>query len=140
MLMIPAPSANVVVPSGTRMNFFSVFVTLGVTAVGGLGLLLAGSVAAVVVAGVIGLLLGMAPQVAKQWERAVVLRLGRFDGLRGAAAEVICILRRTMRRGVSSVMVAARRTPSPSGSRGSAAQLLMQPRPGQLPLALDRAR
>ena len=42
MLMIPAPSANVVVPSGTRMNFFSVFVTLGVTAVGGLGLLLAG--------------------------------------------------------------------------------------------------
>lgn len=89
MLMIPAPSANVVVPSGTRMNFFSVFVTLGVTAVGGLGLLLAGSVAAVVVAGVIGLLLGMAPQVAKQWERAVVLRLGRFDGLRGAAAEVI---------------------------------------------------
>ena len=46
----------------------------------------------------------------------------------------------TSRHGVSSVMVAARRTPSPSGSRGSAAQLLMQPRPGQLPLALDRAR
>ena len=32
---------------------------------------------------VLGLLLGMAPQVAQQWERAVVLRMGRFIGLRG---------------------------------------------------------
>jgi len=31
----------------------------------------------------IGLVLMQAPRVAKQWERAVVLRLGRFTGLRG---------------------------------------------------------
>ena len=83
MLMIPAPSTNVVVPSGTRVNFLSVVMTLGVTAVGGLGLLLAGSIPVAVAAGVVGLLAGMAPQVAQQWERAVVLRMGRFAGLRG---------------------------------------------------------
>ncbi len=31
----------------------------------------------------IGLTLALAPRVAKQWERAVVLRLGRYVGLRG---------------------------------------------------------
>src|SRR4029078_8281542 len=83
MVMLPVPMSNSVVPSGTRVNFLSVLVMLGVTAVGGLGLLLAGSVGAMVGAVVLGLLLGMAPQVAQQWERAVVLRLGRFIGLRG---------------------------------------------------------
>ena len=83
MLMVPAPGSYPVVPGGTRVNFLSVLVTLGVTAVGGLGLLLAGSIASLVAAGVLGLLVGMSPQVAKHWERAVVLRMGRFDGLRG---------------------------------------------------------
>ena len=32
---------------------------------------------------VLGLLVAQSPQVAQQWERAVVLRLGRFVGLRG---------------------------------------------------------
>jgi regulator of protease activity HflC (stomatin/prohibitin superfamily) len=32
---------------------------------------------------VVGLMLMQSPRVAKQWERAVVLRLGRFTGLRG---------------------------------------------------------
>jgi regulator of protease activity HflC (stomatin/prohibitin superfamily) len=36
------------------------------------------------IAGVIlGLLLAQAPKVAKQWEKAVVLKLGRYDGIRG---------------------------------------------------------
>ena len=83
MLTIPAPSTNVVVPGGARVNFLSVVMTLGVTAVGGLGLLLAGSIPVAVAAVVVGLLAGMAPQVAQQWERAVVLRMGRFAGLRG---------------------------------------------------------
>src|SRR5215203_1335380 len=83
MVMLPVPMSNQVVPSGTRVNFLSVLVMLGVTAVGGLGLLLAGSITSIIGAAVLGLLLGMAPQVAQQWERAVVLRLGRFIGLRG---------------------------------------------------------
>src|SRR5262245_41570298 len=32
---------------------------------------------------VVGWLLALAPQVARQWERGVVLRLGRYIGLRG---------------------------------------------------------
>src|SRR6476620_1887261 len=83
MAMLPVPVWNQVVPSGPRVNFLSVLVMLGVTAVGALGLLLAGSIASIVGAAVLGLLLGMAPQVAQQWERAVVLRMGRFIGLRG---------------------------------------------------------
>jgi regulator of protease activity HflC (stomatin/prohibitin superfamily) len=36
------------------------------------------------IAGIIlGLLLAQAPKIARQWERAVVLRLGRYVGLRG---------------------------------------------------------
>ena len=83
MLTVPAPASTSVVPSGTRVNFLSAVLTLGVVAVGGVGLLVAHSVAAVVTAAVLGLVAGMAPQVAQQWERAVVLRMGRFDGLRG---------------------------------------------------------
>jgi regulator of protease activity HflC (stomatin/prohibitin superfamily) len=33
--------------------------------------------------GVVGLIAAMSPRIAKQWERAIVLRLGRFVGLRG---------------------------------------------------------
>ena len=83
MLTVPAPVSTSVVPSGTRVNFLSAVLTLGVAAVGGVGLLLAHSVAAIVTGAVLGLVAGMAPQVAQQWERAVVLRMGRFDGLRG---------------------------------------------------------
>ena len=83
MLTVPAPISTSVVPSGTRVNFLSAVLALGVVAVGGVGLLVAHSVAAIVTAAVLGLIAGMAPQVAQQWERAVVLRMGRFDGLRG---------------------------------------------------------
>jgi hypothetical protein len=37
----------------------------------------------VIVGLILGLLLAQAPKVARQWERAVVLRLGRYVGLRG---------------------------------------------------------
>ena len=83
MLMVPAQNNNLEVPGGTRVNFVSVLLTLSLTVVGGVGLLLAHSVVAIVAGAVLGLLMGMAPQVAKQWERAVVLRMGRFAGLRG---------------------------------------------------------
>jgi regulator of protease activity HflC (stomatin/prohibitin superfamily) len=33
--------------------------------------------------GIVGLVAAMSPRIAKQWERAIVLRLGRFVGLRG---------------------------------------------------------
>ena len=54
--------------------------------IGGIGLVLTtatGSPAWVVTAAVIGVLAALSPRVAQQWERAVVLRLGRFVGLKG---------------------------------------------------------
>lgn len=71
------------VPSGGRVNFLSLLLGLGLGGIGLAALLVLNSVAALVVFGVLGVLSGMSPQVAKQWERAVVLRLGHFVGLRG---------------------------------------------------------
>ena len=54
--------------------------------IAGIGLVLTtatGSPAWVVTAAVIGVLAALSPRVAQQWERAVVLRLGRFVGLKG---------------------------------------------------------
>jgi regulator of protease activity HflC (stomatin/prohibitin superfamily) len=57
---------------------------LGTTAIGG-GLLLAGLAApfAAAAGAVAGLLLGSSIKFTDQWEKAVVLRLGRYQGLRG---------------------------------------------------------
>jgi regulator of protease activity HflC (stomatin/prohibitin superfamily) len=76
-------SSTALVQSGARMNFLSALLGLGFVGAGGLALMLAHSVAGMVAGSVLGLLAGMMPQVANQWERAVVLRMGRFDGLRG---------------------------------------------------------
>jgi regulator of protease activity HflC (stomatin/prohibitin superfamily) len=69
-------------PTGARVNFVSVLIALSFAGVGALAFL-AGSIAGLIAGGVLGLLAGSAPQVAKQWERAVILRLGRYRGLRG---------------------------------------------------------
>jgi hypothetical protein len=45
--------------------------------------------APVVVGALVGLYLAFAVKVADQWEKAVVVRLGRYRGLRGPAAFVI---------------------------------------------------
>ena len=37
----------------------------------------------IIVGVVVGLILMLSPRIARQWERAVVLRLGKYDGLRG---------------------------------------------------------
>src|ERR1041385_6842199 len=37
----------------------------------------------IIVGVLLGLLLAQAPKIARQWERAVVLRLGKYVGLRG---------------------------------------------------------
>ncbi|MCC7008952.1 MAG: slipin family protein [Acidobacteria bacterium] len=52
-------------------------------AAGGAWSLAAGTPLPILVFAALGLVLMQSPQVASQWERAVVLRLGRFVGLRG---------------------------------------------------------
>jgi len=66
-----------------RMNVVSIFVVL-VCVVAGLALTIAMQNPLPLIASVLlGLVLAQSPKVAKQWEKAVLLRLGRFIGLRG---------------------------------------------------------
>ena len=70
-------------PSGARMNFISVLLALGLIGLGVLSLVSMHSIVGLGFGVGLGILTGMMPQVAKQWERAVVLRLGHYRGLRG---------------------------------------------------------
>ena len=65
------------------INVIAVAMLAGAIAVGGAASAATGSIVPVVVAGVIGLLAMPAPRIAQQWERAIVLRFGRYVGLRG---------------------------------------------------------
>src|ERR1700736_2839508 len=70
--------------SGPRANVIAIAVLLGCLAIGTAGLITTGSPIPLIVMAVIGVVLMQAPRIAQQWERAVVLRLGRFVGLRGS--------------------------------------------------------
>jgi regulator of protease activity HflC (stomatin/prohibitin superfamily) len=70
-------------PKGARANVVAVLFAAAPAALGLFALFHFGSVAGLVAGAGAGLIAGIAPQVAKQWERAVVLRLGRYRGLRG---------------------------------------------------------
>ena len=70
-------------PAGLRANFVSVALLLGFAGLGAWTLLSLNSVAGAIAGGALAILTGMMPQVARQWERVVVLRLGRYQGLRG---------------------------------------------------------
>ena len=65
------------------MNVVSVLVFLVVAGGGGMAGFLLESPPLIIASVIIGLLLAQSPQIAKQWERLVVLRLGKFVGLRG---------------------------------------------------------
>ena len=78
-----APVVAESAPAGLRANFLSVLLLLGFAGLGVWSLLSLNSIAGAVFGFGMGLISGMAPQVARQWERVVVLRLGRYRGLRG---------------------------------------------------------
>ena len=66
-----------------RVNIVAILILLGSIALGGLLTAALGNPMPIIVMALIGAILMQAPRVAQQWERAVVLRLGRFVGLRG---------------------------------------------------------
>jgi regulator of protease activity HflC (stomatin/prohibitin superfamily) len=66
-----------------RANIVAILILLGSLASGGILSVAAGNPIPIVVMAVIGVVLMQSPRVAQQWERAVVLRLGKFIGLRG---------------------------------------------------------
>jgi regulator of protease activity HflC (stomatin/prohibitin superfamily) len=65
------------------INVVSVSVLFGLLMAGGVASVLLRNPAPLIVLGLIGALLVPAPRIAQQWERAVVLRFGRYIGLRG---------------------------------------------------------
>jgi RimJ/RimL family protein N-acetyltransferase len=66
-----------------RVNVVSVAILLASLGLGFLGMNAFGSPVPLIVMAIAGAVLMQAPRVAEQWERAVVLRLGRFVGLHG---------------------------------------------------------
>ncbi len=66
-----------------QINIVSVLLFGLIAAVGLVASRLAGTPVWAVAGAVSGVVVALAPRVARQWERAVVLRLGRFIGLRG---------------------------------------------------------
>jgi regulator of protease activity HflC (stomatin/prohibitin superfamily) len=67
----------------TRLNVVAVMAFLSPVAVGVLASILLWNPIGLILGVILGLLTAQAPKIAKQWERAVVLRLGRYMGLRG---------------------------------------------------------
>ena len=66
-----------------RVNVIAIVVLLGSVVLGVVGTIAAGNPIPLVAMIPVGLVLMQAPRIAQQWEHAVVLRLGRFVGLRG---------------------------------------------------------
>jgi regulator of protease activity HflC (stomatin/prohibitin superfamily) len=66
-----------------RVNVVAIAILLGAIVLGLVGWNATGDPAPLVVMALVGIVLMPAPRIAQQWERAVVLRFGRFVGLRG---------------------------------------------------------
>jgi regulator of protease activity HflC (stomatin/prohibitin superfamily) len=69
--------------AGISFNVISIVILLAAIGLGALGWFVTRNPIPLVVLGLVAAVLMQAPQIAQQWERAVVLRLGRFVGLRG---------------------------------------------------------
>ena len=66
------------------VNVVAVAILLGCAAIGLVGFVATGNPTPLAAMVLVGVVLMHSPRIAQQWERAVVLRLGRFVGLRGA--------------------------------------------------------
>src|SRR4051795_5872878 len=66
-----------------RPNVVSIAILGASLVIGALAMQALGNAVPLVVMAVVGLILMQSPRIAEQWERAVILRLGRFVGLRG---------------------------------------------------------
>jgi regulator of protease activity HflC (stomatin/prohibitin superfamily) len=79
--MVPARSTAVT--TGARTNFLSTFAFLVPAGAGLLATAATASPLGVVAGLALGVVAAMSPKIARQWERAVVLRMGRYVGLKG---------------------------------------------------------
>ena len=75
--------SNVPAPTAPRLNFISALAFIVPAALGALATVMTVTPFGAIIGVLLGLLLAQSPKIARQWERAVVLRLGKFVGLRG---------------------------------------------------------
>src|SRR6266545_349211 len=75
--------SNLPAQNTPRVNVISAVALLVPLGLGILSISLTNSLIGAIVGLLLGLLSAQAPKIARQWERAVVLRLGRYVGLRG---------------------------------------------------------
>ena len=68
---------------GPRLNIVSALLVLGLFAAGFISSAATRSPHGIALGAVLGLIFAAAPKIANQWERAVILRLGKYRGLRG---------------------------------------------------------
>jgi regulator of protease activity HflC (stomatin/prohibitin superfamily) len=74
---------NLPAPNAPRINFVAAIVFAAPVLLGALATLLTLNPAGAIVGVLLGLLLAQSPKIARQWERAVILRLGKYVGLCG---------------------------------------------------------
>jgi regulator of protease activity HflC (stomatin/prohibitin superfamily) len=75
--------SNLTAPTAPRINFVAAVAFLAPAVLGALATAVTFNPAGAIAGVLLGLLLAQSPKIARQWERAVVLRLGKFIGLRG---------------------------------------------------------
>jgi regulator of protease activity HflC (stomatin/prohibitin superfamily) len=69
--------------AGPRINVVAIGILIGAVGLGLAASNATGTLLPLIVMAIVGLVLMPAPRIAQQWERAIVLRFGRFIGLRG---------------------------------------------------------
>jgi regulator of protease activity HflC (stomatin/prohibitin superfamily) len=82
-LTIGLPSSEKVLGREAHINVVTIAILLASVAIGTAWTALTLSPLPIILMAIIGIVLMQSPRVAKQWESAVVLRLGKFVGLRG---------------------------------------------------------
>src|SRR5881394_1542320 len=75
--------SNLPAPTAPRLNFVAAVAFLAPVLLGAVATLTTLKPAGAIIGVLLGLFLAHSPKIARQWERAVVLRLGKFVGLRG---------------------------------------------------------
>lgn len=75
--------SNLPAPIAPRLNFVAALAFIAPVGLGALSTFITWSPVGAILGVLLGFLLAQSPKIARQWERAVVLRLGKFIGLRG---------------------------------------------------------
>jgi regulator of protease activity HflC (stomatin/prohibitin superfamily) len=83
MISLAESRGNLPTSNTPRVNIVAMVTFLTPLVLGVLTTLFTGNFISIAVGAILGILAAGAPKIARQWERAVVLRLGRYIGLRG---------------------------------------------------------